>query len=244
MKYMALFQAVILVFLVVFASDSGAETYIVEKVTEDCRLQQKNGQNSLKLAGIIIPEENKKEACALIDKIIAPKNEVTAKTGYKWLDRHGYILAQIYNKKDFWVQGELLKNGLALAYPTPDNDIAAEEMFKAEKLAINAKKGYWKNNNIYQAISLKNNYKQHVSQFLVVVGTVYEVNMRRDKVYINFEKDWKNDFSLLINKDNFRAFKKMQLTDLKGKKIMVRGWLEDYNGPMIEVRSPLEIRIF
>ena len=64
--------------------------------------------------------------------------------------------------------------------------------------------------------------------------------MRRNKLYLNFGNNWRDDFTVSVSALNLRKFTKRKI-DLKkwnGKKIRVRGWLRSYNGPFMEINHP------
>ncbi len=65
-------------------------------------------------------------------------------------------------------------------------------------------------------------------EFVIVKGRVLSTFQTREDLYLNFGEDYKTDFTVRIPK---RAWK--QFGDMKGKEIIVRGVLREYNGPMI-----------
>ncbi len=67
----------------------------------------------------------------------------------------------------------------------------------------------------------------------------------RTGVYLNFEENWREDFTVFIPKRDLRRFggKEHELGLLEGRIIRVRGWLKLRNGPMIDVSHPEQIEI-
>ena len=59
----------------------------------------------------------------------------------------------------------------------------------------------------------------------------------RDNVFLNFGADYKTDFTILIDKQGQRRFKRAGIDprSLEGARVRVRGWVEMKNGPMIEL---------
>ena len=65
----------------------------------------------------------------------------------------------------------------------------------------------------------------------------------RTGVYLNFEEDWREDFTIFIAKRDLKRFggKAHELGLLEGANIRVRGWLGFRNGPMIEITHPEQL---
>lgn len=192
-------------------------------------LNMDNGRK-VELAGIIIPQEVVSEANEIISRF---KNAESLQYGKTKINRHGNHLAHVYKGKE-WLQGELLKKGLALAYPSVDNDLYIKEMYEVESSARKAGLGIW---NLPEFVvvnaDMKSELLKNRGSFRIVEGRVFEVKEKSDKIYINFERDWKTDFTVMIRKENKKKFS--DLESLAGKAVMVRGWLESYNGPLMEV---------
>jgi len=67
----------------------------------------------------------------------------------------------------------------------------------------------------------------------------------KGRTYLNFGADWREDFTVSIDKRAMKLFKKsgFDLLALKNKRIRVRGWLKKFNGPMIEASHPEQIEV-
>jgi len=59
----------------------------------------------------------------------------------------------------------------------------------------------------------------------------------RGRVYLNFGDDYKSDFTATIPPDASSTFRRSKFDPLalEGKVIRVRGYLRDYNGPVIDL---------
>jgi len=64
-------------------------------------------------------------------------------------------------------------------------------------------------------------------------------------VYLNFGKNWRDDFTVSIAPENKRVFSKQSINPLEwnGKILRVRGWVEDYNGAYIEIDHPQAVEV-
>ena len=69
--------------------------------------------------------------------------------------------------------------------------------------------------------------------------------MKNNTFYINFSRDWKTDFTVSVTSEKRLAFSRqgINLMGLNGKTIRVRGWVRNYNGPLIEITHPQQIEV-
>ena len=64
-------------------------------------------------------------------------------------------------------------------------------------------------------------------------------------IYVNFGRRWSTDFTVTILKRNERSFKAAGLEPktLAGRRVRVRGYIEERGGPWIEAARPEQIEI-
>ena len=81
--------------------------------------------------------------------------------------------------------------------------------------------------------------------YQLVEGAVAEVGESGGRLYLNFDKDWRKDFTILMERKDGEAFKAAGIDPkaLAGKKLMVRGWVEWRNGPMIHATHAEQIEL-
>lgn len=163
-------------------------------------------------------------------------------------DRYGRWLAHLHvienDQPGPWVQGEMLRRGLARVYSFPDNRAFVEEMLNLERDARAAGQGIWA--LPYYAIrgtdpgvlrSLRNSFQ-------VIEGRVADAAQVKGWTYLNFGADWRTDFTVAIKYRDLKAFDGiLEPLTLKGQAIRVRGWLKEKNGPVIEVTHPEQIEV-
>ncbi len=72
-----------------------------------------------------------------------------------------------------------------------------------------------------------------IDSYQLVEGTVLNVGEGGGRVYLNFTKDWRSDFTVSIERKDVAAFTKagLNVRALAGKRIRVRGWLAWRNAP-------------
>jgi len=159
------------------------------------------------------------------------------------MDRHGRLLAHLHLKNGRWVQGEMLRLGMARVYTFPDNRAVAAEMLKIEQSARTAKKGIW--GLSYYAIRTPEDLGSRIGTFQLIEGTVVSAARVKARVYLNFGANWRTDFTATLKPGAQRLFRKMAIDpiSLQGKRVRVRGWLKKFNGPEIEVTHPEQIEV-
>lgn len=159
-------------------------------------------------------------------------------------DRLGNHLAHLELKDSgVWVQGALLSLGLARVLTMKSNVEMAAQMYAAEAQAREAGAGLWAMERY--AILTPDQALEHENSLQIVEGKVESAAMTQNRIYLNFGKNWKNDFTVSIAPENRKAFFSGNLDPLQlnGRTIRVRGWVEDYNGPFIEIDHPERIEV-
>lgn len=168
---------------------------------------------------------------------------VTLYFGGQRRDRYDRALAHLFLGDGLWIQGEMIKNGMARVYTFPDNRAIVPEMMQQEKMARQNKRGIWA--LAYYQPKEQQSSGAYKNSFQIITGTVKDVAKVRSTYYLNFGDNWRDDFTIVIKSRAARLFLKagLRLENYKNKKIEVRGWLKFYNGPMIEATHPEQITI-
>ncbi len=168
--------------------------------------------------------------------------------GGRRVDRHRRILAHLERKAApgaaaFWVQGEMLRTGLARVYTFPDNRARAERMLALEREARSARRGIWRLR--YYRILAPEETRRYIGSFRLVEGTVLDAAVVRGKGFLNFGPDWRTDFTISIARKHRRRFARagIDIAALAGRRVRVRGWLAWQNGPMIEATHPEQLEV-
>lgn len=155
------------------------------------------------------------------------------------VNRMGHDLVHIErHSDDAWAQGTLLALGLARVKTTPENAHMAGEMLALESNARKEKRGIWADDAF--RIHKAEDAESAIGSFAIVEGRVESVALKKNRIYINFGKDWKTDFTVSIAPEDKRRFSKAKLDPLGwgGQIIRARGSVRDYNGPYMEVLHP------
>lgn len=192
------------------------------------------------------------EAAGLLDKLASGREAILFQTGRE-TDRHGRILAQVTIAGSesgvpagSWLQMELVTAGLALAMPSRASRSCMAGLLESEARARRAGRGLW--SDTFTRIRDARDTRLLLAvadSYQIVEGAVHAVAERRDRTYLNFDEDWRTDFTILVSGRNRSYFERgpKALTALEGRRIRVRGWVERMNGPLIRVSYPEQIEI-
>jgi len=164
-------------------------------------------------------------------------------------DRYGRILAQVFvadRSRSDWVQGALLASGYARAYGLPESFACARELLAHEAEAQRRRSGLW-SNGVYRTFSADHPsalMKQR-GKYVRVTGSVVTVSRTKGATYLNFSNDWQSDFTARIDRKVLAANPAFDrsLDGLAGKTVVLRGWIERRNGPLIDIADPSQIDI-
>ncbi len=160
-------------------------------------------------------------------------------------DRHGRILAHPVSNDGLWLQGEMIRAGLARVYTFADNRSPAAALYALEREARAAGRGIW--SHPYYAIrpTSPDDLNKDIATFQIVEGWVAEVARVRARVFLNFGEDYNEDFTVTFDRAVTRLFEEAGIDPLayEGRAIRVRGWIRDFNGPQIELTHPEQIEL-
>lgn len=194
------------------------------------------------------------EAKSVLASLVLGKR-VTLAAGGRQLDRYGRILAHVYLADGLWIQGEMLKRGMARVGGLADNRALAGEMLAAEGAARAARRGIWAlpyyrvrtaaEANMVIAGGMAGGMAGELGTFQLIEGRIKNTARVKSTIYLNFGDNWRTDFTVTIKTRARKMFKKSGLDpmSLKGRRVRVRGWLKSWNGLMIDVTNPEQIEL-
>ncbi|MEN3976737.1 thermonuclease family protein [Emcibacter sp. SYSU 3D8] len=183
-----------------------------------------------------------RESRRALERIVLD-HTLTVRPTAKPIDRWGRTLAHLERDDGLWVQGEMLRSGWARVYTFSDNRALAAEMLALERNARAARRGIW--GHPYYSIVTPERAHRVVNTFQIVEGTVLDAAAVKNRVYLNFGPDWKTDFTVLVpaRVRTMLARQGLDAAALKGRTVRVRGWIKNYNGPMIELSHPEQLEL-
>jgi micrococcal nuclease len=182
------------------------------------------------------------ESKAVLEEMVVGREVLLAYGGQR-VDRHGRRLAHLFTADGTWIQGELLAQGMARVYSFPDNRAIVGEMLELEVAARRERAGIW--HNSWYAVRTPEETESHIGSFQLVEGRVMDAADVRGTVYLNFGENWRNDFTVKISKSDRKRFTMdgFDPLSLANRRIRVRGWLDERNGPMIEATHPEQVEL-
>ncbi len=194
--------------------------------------------SGLKRAGEPMGEQSHQ---ALIDLI--QNQTLTLTFSHEKIDRKGRLIALAALPDGRIVQEEMIQQGWALAYPFPDSGALMPKWQKLEAEARAAKRGIWQdsywNPQSADGVDTKGN-----ERYLLVEGRIDNAAKVKGGWFLNFDKDWKTDFTGVISKEDAKTyFKGFDIASLQGKRVRVRGWTYRNNGPAMDLHQPEQIEL-
>jgi len=243
--------------LVVLGSTAAAESedgsVTVVEVPSGNLLELDDGR-LVRLAGIRLPADVERDSQGLTGQGLAAQaraalagmvegRAVRLEPASPAGDRHGRLVAQLWRHDGLWLQGALLEQGLVQVQTRPGEVALAAEMAAREQAARRAAIGVWAHGlfgprSVHQVAPL-------VGSFQIVQGRVVRVAPTERYVYLNFGADWQRDFTLRVARSGERSFREagIELEQLAGRDVEVRGYVLEAGGPLIELSHPEQIRI-
>jgi micrococcal nuclease len=216
--------------------DNGEERTVTRVI--DGETMVVDGGSEVRLAGALAPQA--------LDRLVTGKTVTLAFAGRR-TDRYGRLLAHAFAAEPgdagkarprVWVQGEMLRQGLARAYALEATAQCLAELISHEAVARQAGAGMWTE----AAYAIR--HATEVAPLLRVTGTYQIVEGRvratgdvRGTMYLNFGEDYRQDFTVVIRPAARRALTTAGAAPdaLDGAVVRVRGWIERRGGPLIEV---------
>ncbi len=158
-------------------------------------------------------------------------------------DRYRRILAHLVHSDGRWIQGEMLRLGMARVYSFDDNRAVIKEMLQLEAQARAARRGIW----ALRFYRIRNPAEtvDDIDSFQVVEGRVVDVATVKRRTYINFGSDWRSDFTAVIERRSLSLFSDANVipADLIGQRLRLRGWVRSRNGPAMTLSHPEQLEI-
>ena len=153
-------------------------------------------------------------------------------------DHYGRTLAHVFLPDGENMQAELLQQGLASTLVMPPNTALAPCYQRIEKQARCHKTGLWSEK---QAILASEQLAAGSKSFHRIKGRVERVEDNRQGIWIHLA----GDVTVGVRPENRALFDADQLLSLKGKTLLVHGWLNKsrYSRFYIRVRHPLALEI-
>jgi endonuclease YncB( thermonuclease family) len=163
-----------------------------------------------------------------------------AKTGRT--NRMGQDLAHLVKKEgEIWINGALVRHGYARVMPSDSNPDMTEELYALENEARAKNLALWSGEG--WPVLTPETAAKGIGEYRLVEGTVESAATVKNNLYLNFGKNWKEDFTIMIPPAVRRdmARRGIDAQSLAHTKIRARGYIRDYNGPYMELENDLRL---
>ncbi len=156
---------------------------------------------------------------------------------YGRLRGHAFVIEPDGRRR--WVQLELVENGLARAYASAGIRACSVELLAAEHAARSAPRGLWAE-AAYQVRQADKPAEllRYRTTFQVIEGSIVRVAQVRGTIYLNFDRNWRQGFSVSLRRDDSGLLGSYanNPSGLEGRLVRVRGWIEQRGGaPAIDL---------
>jgi endonuclease YncB( thermonuclease family) len=226
-----------------------AGTAAVQSVLDGRTFRLSDGRE-VRLIGLEVPgqQDRARTARAALAALVEGREVTLGRLGEE-TDRHGRLLALAFLPSagsDSSIQRALIAQGHARVAARVGDKSCARRLLQAERAARAAGLGLWADTNYL--IKKAENPEEILAgrgTFVVVEGKVLSVRESGGTIYVNFGKRWSEDFTVTIPKRNERIFGTagLDLKGLTGRRLRVRGFVEERGGPWIEAARPEQIEI-
>src|SRR5205807_7942008 len=177
------------------------------------------------------------------------ENEVTLKHLRPASDRYGRLVAEAFVTREgaeVAVGRALVAQGFARVAARSGDAGCRAELLATERVARGAKLGLWGDPR-YESRRAENPAEvlAERGRFTLVEGKVVSVRESGATIYVNFGRRWTEDFTVTIAKRNERAFSAAGLEPrlLAGRRVRIRGYVEERGGPWVEAAVPEQIEV-
>jgi micrococcal nuclease len=155
-------------------------------------------------------------------------------------DRYGRFSAMVAFE-GLLLQEAIAREGLAIAFAGGDALPCFDRIIAAETEARGKHRGFW-TGELPQA--RPEALASRIGSFAIFEGRVVSVGNRRSRTYLNFGFRWSEDVTAEIAAEDRELFGgEAVLLALAGQRVRVRGFLEQKGGPMVVLRSPLQLEV-
>jgi endonuclease YncB( thermonuclease family) len=202
-----------------------------------------NDERTLRLVDIDVPPRGaiaaqaKAALAALIDG-----QTLTLKFAGDPKDRQGRVLAELY-AGERWVQGELLRRGLARVAGTAGERIGIPEMLALERQARRYRRGLWA--DPAAAIVSAAEAGSRAGSFALVTGTVAGMVGNANGIVLFFGADQHSGLALTFAPDIVKLCRDAGIDPaaLPGKTLLTRGYIDGTRRPTIAITFPEQIEL-
>jgi endonuclease YncB( thermonuclease family) len=156
-------------------------------------------------------------------------------------DRYGHYPALITADGKL-LQETLAGEGLGIAYAGGAPLPCFDRILAAEDAARRSSRGFWEGEALPSANP--NLLQERIGHFTIFEGEVLSVGHRGRRSYLDFGRRWSEDVTVEVEAgDRVHFGGEAGLTALVGHTVRVRGYLQAKAGPMMAIRSTMQLEL-
>ncbi|MBN9014693.1 MAG: thermonuclease family protein [Rhizobiales bacterium] len=219
----------------------------VAQVVDGRTLRLADGRE-IRLTGIM-PPSDATTARAVLTALVANR-DVVLRGDNDAPDRYGrqhalVVQAGTDTSVHTSVQVELLRAGAVLVTGTGLTTDCATELTAAETFAHQAGQGLWASPDVIKNAESPDDILAMLGRFALVEGKVLSARQSGATFYLNFGRHWVRDFAVIIPRQMIGSLARdgIDVKALAGRRVRVRGWIEQRGGPRIQLRGTGQIEV-
>lgn len=209
------------------------------KVSDDGTIILNDGRK-LRLAGIELAQGRSTHDLQTALDQLTGSDPIELRADGPAEDRYGRVVAQAFAADGTWIEGALLRLGLARVATTPDHRSLAPALYTAERAALAHHLGLWADPRT--ALRHAEAISRFIDSWQVVDGTVVAANPRHNAVDLQLGDDESHDLTIRIPISVAQTMDS-DPSELVGRHLRVRGWIGKGVGPLIVLNHPEQIEL-
>lgn len=135
--------------------------------------------------------------------------------------------------------------GLARAMPAGESPSCLAALLSREREAREKRLGLWA--EPYYAIRAARDpaLAEREDAYDLVEGRILSVGERGPTAYLDFGRDWRTDFTAVVSGPAGEALaaRGIPASSLEGRRVRLRGWIEQNNGPSLRITDPGQLEL-
>lgn len=164
-------------------------------------------------------------------------------------DRYGRAPAQLFvlseDGGEAWLQEKMLAAGLARVYSVADDRQCLGALIGAERAARRSGLGLWADPYYVVFSATDPALAGRHDSYDLIEGRILSVGERGPIIYLDFGLSWSTDFTVVLSSEAAAALAESgwKAGDLVGRRVRVRGWIEQRGGPSLRVTHPDQLEL-
>ena len=233
---------------------AGDETGAVAEIVDGDTLVLADGR-IVRLAGVEAPKTYLVRPGAGVEAVaaaarralerLAGGKQVAIRPAEPARDRHGRIRAELTLEDGTWLQQAMVDLGFVRVRPFTGEDSCLDVLRAGEREAREARRGLWREAEFSVVSAYDPSLVERKGLYVIVEGRVISVGHGDRVDFLNFGHVWRRDFTVLVGARAARRLAESgRSTDtMIGKRVRVRGIIEERGGPAIRLSVPGEIEV-